>query len=130
MLSLPKRKPIPPRVLASRPLCLLMAAGSVLGSFSPGGAQTKPAGEPSAPLEAPAPPAREGDVYDHRDHQPTESEVDRAEGRSGPDYPGPTTDQDVERGVENLLRQTDEMDKAAEKQGEEHPPGSPSQPPR
>jgi hypothetical protein len=101
-----------------------MAAGLVLATVAPVAAQTGPVDDKDGS------PAREGNVYEHRDHQPTESEVGRAEGKSGVDYPNPTSDQEVERGVENLLRQTDEMDEEADTQGRNYPAGSSSQPSR
>ena len=124
MFNLRLHEPFRPRILVPRSRCLVMAAGLLLASLSPAAAQTTPAAGPDAA------PAREGNVYDHRDHQPTASEVHRAEGLSGSETPSAATDKEVERGVEDLLRQTDKMDEAAEKQGQGFPPGVSSQSPQ
>ena len=124
MSTLSEREPLQQRTPFSRSRCLVMAAGLVLATLPPVAAQTGPVDRENAS------PAQEGNVYDHRDHQPTESEVGRAEGKAGFDSSNPKTEQEVERGVGNLLRQTDEMDEEAIKQGREYPAGSSSQPPR
>jgi hypothetical protein len=101
-----------------------MAARLVLTMVAPAAAQTAPVDVEHAS------PTQEGNIFDHRDHQPTEAEVGRTEGSSGVDKPSPTTEQDVEGGVESLLRQTREMDQGAEKQGRDYPAGSAAPPQR
>lgn len=103
---------------------VVMAAGLVFATAASVAAQSR-----SVDVED-ASPTREGNVFDHHDHQPTESQVDRAEGSSGVDNPRPATEQQVEGGVEKLLRQTDEMDQDAAAQGRNYPTGSAAQPPR
>lgn len=124
MSALSEREPLQRRTPFLRSRCLVMAAGLVLATLPPLAAQTRPVDREDAS------PAQEGNVYDHLDHQPTGAEVGRDEGKAGFDSPNPNTEQEVERGVGNLLRQTDEMDEEAVKQGREYPAGSSSQPPR
>ena|SRR5579859_978889 len=104
--------------------CAVMAAVSVFAVIAPIAAQTAPVDVEDAS------PTREGNVFDHRDHQPTESQVDRTEGSSGVNNPSPTTEQDVEGGVEKLLKQTDQLDQDAAAQGRDYPAGSAEPPPR
>ncbi len=52
-----------------------------------------------------APPAREGNTYDHKRHQPTERDVRGAE---------KADKAQVEQEVKDLLQQSDRLDKAAE----------------
>lgn len=72
----------------------------------------------SAPLEAQtaAPPAlsrdvaaREGNIYDHRDHQPTAADV----GAAPPSRAGAEA---ADQEVQSLLRQTDVLDRQSEEQ--------------
>jgi hypothetical protein len=53
------------------------------------------------------PPARVGNIYDHKAHQPTESDVPAAAAGNK---------QQVEKEVQKLLQQTDELDKQSEQQ--------------
>jgi hypothetical protein len=63
------------------------------------------------------PPAREGNIYDHKDHQPTEAELRAAEKAAGvPGSSAPGNPQ-VEEGVKQLLDQTDALDKRSEREG-------------
>jgi hypothetical protein len=55
------------------------------------------------------PPAREGNTYDHRDHQPTQAEIDRAAAAAGVRPPSQNPEP-VEDEVKALLKQTDEVD--------------------
>ena len=64
------------------------------------------------------PPARVGNIYDHKAHQPTEADVPRTAG-SG------SSQQQVEKEVQDLLRQTDELDKQAEERERIAPAGRP-----
>jgi hypothetical protein len=72
---------------------------------------------------APAPPAREGNIYDHRDHQPTEGEVGAAERAAGTGSSSSDTRQQVEDDVRRLLQQTDRLDKQSEQQEQDYPSG-------
>jgi hypothetical protein len=64
------------------------------------------------------PPAREGNVYGHKAHQPTEADVPPA-ARAG------SSQQQVEQEVQDLLRQTDELDKQADERERAAPAGRP-----
>jgi hypothetical protein len=101
-----------------------MAVAAVFAMVAPAAAQTAPVDVEHAS------PTREGNVFDHQDHQPTEAQVGRAEGSSGIDNPSPATEQQVEGGVDKLLRQTDELDQDATAQGRNYPAGSAAPPPR
>jgi hypothetical protein len=69
----------------------------------------------SAPLGAAAvPPAREGNIYDHRDHQPTQAEIDAAEAAAGAHPAREPSQTQVEDEVKALLKQTDEADKRSD----------------
>jgi hypothetical protein len=61
-------------------------------------------------------PLREGNVYDHQSHQPTQAEVRAA--RQGAGITSPSSDDasvgEVEDEVRELLRQTDQLDKQSE----------------
>ena len=86
-----------------------MVLALVLAASSAAMAQNAP-----APAGAAPPPAREGNIYDHKDHQPTEADLPAVD-RSG------ASQSEVEKGVQQLLRQTDELDKQSE-QDERLPP--------
>jgi len=58
---------------------------------------------PPAPVDERGVPTREGNIYDFRDHQPTQA---------GP--PSAGSAQQVEQGVQELLQQTDKLDKQSE----------------
>ena len=65
-----------------------------------------------------APPAaRAGNIYDHKVHQPTESELP-ASARAG------SSRRQVEEEVQQLLRQTDELDKQSNERARRAPSGS------
>lgn len=124
MSLLPLRQSRRQRAPVPQTRCVVMAAALAFAMVAPAAAQTAPVDVEHAS------PTREGNVFDHRDHQPTESQVGRAEGSSGIDYPSPTTEQQVEGGVEKLLRQTDQLDQDATAQGRNYPAGSAAQPSR
>lgn len=63
------------------------------------------------------PPARAGNIYDHKVHQPTESELP-ASARAG------SSRRQVEEEVQQLLRQTDELDKQSDERAQRAPSGS------
>ena len=117
---------IPRRHRGSR--CLAISAGVLLAASSPALAQSPPAPQQAAPSDAPAVP-REGDIYGHKEHQPTEAGVGEKEGPSGVDSPSAANRQEVDKQVDQLLRQTDELDEAAKKQGEDYPADASSRPP-
>jgi len=85
---------------------LAAVAALVLEAASPGLAQNAPASGAAA-----TPPAREGNIYDHQDHQPTQAEVDSAAAAAGIRAPSPESKTQVENEIEGLLRQTDELDR-------------------
>ena len=85
---------------------LAAVAALVLEAASPGLARNAPARGVEASL-----PAREGNVYDHHDHQPTQAEVDSAAAAAGIRAPSPESKTQVENEIEGLLRQTDELDR-------------------
>ncbi len=58
---------------------------------------------PPAPVDQRGVPTREGNVYDFRAHQPRQD---------GP--PSASSAQEVEKGVQDLLQQTDQLDKQSE----------------
>ena len=105
------RGPISTLIPKLRGKTTLLAAVAVilLAASSPILAQTNP------PLvDRAIPPAREGNIYDHKDHQPTEAEVSRT-GR-----PQSVNAAPVEKGVEEFLKQMDKLDKQSEEQLELH----------
>jgi hypothetical protein len=115
-----KQRSISTRVPAWRGNGALLAAvaGLVLTISSPVLAQSLPA--PIAGAETPSgdagAPAREANIYDHRDHQPTEAEVGAAEAAAGIREPSSASRADVEKDVEDLLNQADRLDQQAEEQ--------------
>ena len=84
---------------------------------SPALAQSNPYPGPTAP-----PPARVGNIYDHKHHQPTESDAGAAE-RAG------SSKQQVEQEVQELLQQTDRLDRQSEQLEQPAPAGSSSRAP-
>jgi hypothetical protein len=66
----------------------------------------------TTPAARASPPAREGNIYDHIDHQPTRAEVERAEAAAGVGRSSSTTE--VENEVKALLKETDEQDKKSD----------------
>jgi hypothetical protein len=63
-------------------------------------------------------PARSGNIYDHVDHQPTQVELEAA----GIAARTPSTEQQVEKEIQELLQETDRQDKKAEEseRGQSH----------
>ena len=59
---------------------------------------------------------REGNTYDHRDHQPTEAEISAAEQAAGKLPPSSPSTTEVEKEVHDLLKQADTLDKQSEEQ--------------
>ena len=116
---------IPRRRRGSR--CLAISAGVLLAASSPALAQSPPAPQQAAPIDAPAVP-REGDIYGHKEHQPTEAGIGEKEGPSGVDSPSAASRQEVDKEVDQLLRQTDELDEGAKREGEDYPAGASSGP--
>ena len=55
-------------------------------------------------------PARVGNIYNYQDHQPTQSELEA----SGIPAPSARTEQQVEKEIQELLRETDRQDRKAE----------------
>jgi hypothetical protein len=96
------------RIPMLRGKCTLLTAiaGLVLAASSPILAQTS-----AAPAGGAISPAREGNVYGHKNHQPTQAEVSRAEVSAGirPSSSGDAAD--IEKEVEELLKQVDELDR-------------------
>jgi hypothetical protein len=88
----------------------------VLAAAAPALAQSDHTARPTAP-----PPARIGNIYDHKAHQPTESDAGAAPSAAG-------NKQQVEEEVQELLRQTDRLDRQSEQQEQLAPAGSSSQP--
>jgi hypothetical protein len=93
----------------SSPSRLAAVAALVLAASSPALAQSAPAPDAGA-----MPPAREGNIYDHRDHQPTQAEIDRAEAAAGIGAPSRESQKQVEKEVRALEKRTDELDKASD----------------
>jgi hypothetical protein len=93
-----------------------IAIALVLAASSPAFAQSDPTSGAGA-----APP-REGNIYDHRDHQPTEADV------TGTASPSSGAKRQVEDEVKALLQQTDKLDKQSEQQDQDYPSGSSSGP--
>lgn len=71
-------------------------------------------------------PMREGDIYGHVKHRPTEAEVGAAEGAAGIDAPPPATDDQIDESVEELLQQTDELDKVGKEIAPDVSPPAPA----
>jgi hypothetical protein len=61
-----------------------------------------------------APPLREGNIWDHQHHQPTEADVRAAEAAAGIKPPSSATKRQVEEEVNKLLRQTSKQDERLE----------------
>ena len=99
MIPEPILKRIP--TLRGKGALLAIVAGLVLATPAPLLAQTNPA--PAAGLISP----REGNIYDHKDHQPTEAEVNGLNA-------DPKSSAEVEKEVQDLLKQVDELDRKSE----------------
>jgi hypothetical protein len=107
--------------------CLALASGLLLAGFSAAAAQgSSAAQEQAAPADRSTVPTREGNIYGHEEHQPTAAEVEKA---GGLDAPSAGNEEQVEKNVNDLLRQTNEMDKAADEQAKDFPAGPPALPP-
>ncbi|HUH83736.1 MAG TPA: hypothetical protein VLX85_03960 [Stellaceae bacterium] len=91
---------------------LALTASLLLLTSAPAFAQT------AAPLSGPALSTREGNVFDHRDHQPTAAD-DAAAGVA------PGRGEDVEKEIQDLLQQTDNLDRQSDQQNEALPALSP-----
>jgi hypothetical protein len=94
---------------ASSSTRLAAVAALVLAASSPSLAQNAP-----TPGAGAVPPAREGNIYDHRDHQPTQAEVVGAEAAAGIGAPSPESQTQVKNEVKALLKQTDQLDRQSE----------------
>src|SRR5260221_14675925 len=99
---------LPPQ---STPLPIAIAL--VLAASSPALAQSVPPAGGGA-----APPAREGNIYDHKNHQPTEADV------AGTTSPSPGAKGQVGDEVKALFQQTTKLDKPARPQAQDYPNGS------
>jgi hypothetical protein len=95
-------------------------AGLVLMASSPLLAQpnTAPVSGASSPAGDGNTPAREGNIYDYRIHQPTAAEVSDAELAAGIGPPTSASTAEVEKEVEDLLNQADRLDRQSEEQDE------------
>lgn len=90
------------RPVTSAFVLVLAASSSALAQRAPAPADTTP------------PPARAGNIYDHKAHQPMESDLPPA-ARSG------SSQSQVEKEVQELLRQTDELDRQSEQRARPAP---------
>jgi hypothetical protein len=61
-----------------------------------------------------APPARIANIYNWKDHQPTQQDVDAARVAAGLPRSSLNTGQTVETEVQALLKQTDELDRRSD----------------
>lgn len=86
----------------------------LLAASSPIQAQINPAS-----VDGAMPPTREGNIYDHKDHQPTEAEISRAQAAAG-DRPQSVNAAHVEKGVQDLLKHMDKLDTQSEQELELH----------
>lgn len=93
---------------------LTLAASLLLLTSASAFAQT------AAPSSGPAISTREGNIFDHRDHQPTAAD-DAAAGVA------PGSGEDVEKEVQDLLRQTESLDRQSERLDGKLPVVSPGQ---
>ena len=66
-------------------------------------------------------PAREGNIYNHVDHQPTRAEVEGAEAAAGGGRRSSETDAEVLNEVKTLLKETDRQDRASDDDLNSHP---------
>jgi hypothetical protein len=89
-------------------------AATLLAATSAIQAQTN-----QTPVDGAMPPLREGDIYDHKDHQPTEAEISRARAAAG-DRAQSTNPERVEKGVTDLLKQMDKLEIQSEQELELH----------
>ena len=94
---------------------LVSAAAFVLATSSPVLAQNAPSSG--------APPPRIGNIYNWRDHQPTQQEVDDAEAAAGVRARSSESNPQVEKEVKELLKQTDELDRRSGEDRKGYPAG-------
>jgi hypothetical protein len=92
---------------------LALTAAWLLMTSAPAFAQT------ATPLSGPTVSTREGNIYDHRAHQPTAAD-DAAAGLAPLGVGG----EDVQKEVQDLLQQTDQLDELSERHGRELPASS------
>ena len=92
----------------------LLTALAIVAALLPTPSTLPFAQNASTPAARTSPPLREGNIYDHIDHQPTRAEVERAEAAAGGGRPSSATDREVENEVKALLRETDEQDKKSD----------------
>ncbi len=95
---------------------LTLVASLLLLTCAPAVAQT------TAPFPGPAVSTREGNIYDHRDHQPTAAD----DAAAGVAPPGVSEDE-VQKEVQDLLQQTDRLDEQSEQYDRELPARSPGE---
>ena len=102
----PRDRPISTHALTWQLASFALLAGLALMTASPLRAQTTPSVD-QTPASGAA--VREGNVYDHQDHQPTAADVGAAE-------PSPGSTEAVDRQVQDFLKQMDALDRQAEEQ--------------
>jgi hypothetical protein len=94
---------------ASSTTRLTVVAALVLAVSAPTLAQNAP-----APRAGATPPPREGNVYDHHDHQPTQAEVNGGEAAVGARRSSSESTTQVDDEVKALLKQIDKLDKQSD----------------
>jgi hypothetical protein len=94
---------------ASSTTRLTVVAALALAVSGPAFAQNAP-----APPSGATPPPREGNVYDHRDHQPTQAEVHSSEVAAGARQSSSESSTQVDDEVKALLEQIDKLDKQSD----------------
>lgn len=94
-------------ILRGKKALLGIVAGIFLAAYSP-----VPAHANSVPAGAATP--REGNTYDHKDHQPTEADI------SGAVQPPSAVTTEVNKEVQDLLGQANRLDKDSEERLELH----------
>lgn len=95
-------------ILRGKKALLGIVAGIFLAAFSPVRAHAD-----SVPAGAATP--REGNIYDHRDHQPTEADIS-----GGAVQPPSAVTNEVNKEVQDLLGQADRLDKESEERLKVH----------
>ena len=83
---------------ASSPTRLAAVVALVFAASSPAFAQNTP-----APGAGAMPPAREGNIYDYHDHQPTQAEIDSAEAAAGLRAPSSGSKTQIENEAEDSI---------------------------
>ena len=94
----------------ARALALAATAALLLSGTAP--AQRAGMDDASPPVQGGLAPQSEGNIYHHRDHQPTQSQ----ESAAGIPPPSAATHRQVEEEVNQLLRQTDRLNRQSEQQ--------------